>query len=128
MWAHIRGRARGLGFRGVVYDPRFFEVPARLLEDDGIQVIEFDQSPQRMAPACGLAYELILDRKVVHDGDPDLAAHVKGAVAVPQERGGFTLKKGKSKGHIDGAVTLCMGVWILHEPLEQPRAFLAAWR
>lgn len=123
VWAYIRGKAKGLGFRGVVYDPRFFEVPARLLEDDGIQVIEFDQSPQRMAPACGLAYQLILDRKIVHDGDPDLATHVKNAVAVPQERGGFTLKKGKSKGHIDAAVTLCMGVWILSEaPVKLPPA------
>jgi hypothetical protein len=34
---------------------------------------------------------------------------------VPQERGGFTLKKGKSKGHIDAAVAMCMGVWMLHE-------------
>jgi phage terminase large subunit-like protein len=129
VWVYIRQHARGLGFRGVVYDPRFFEVPARLLEDDGIQVIEFDQSPQRMAPACGLAYDLILQRRIVHDDDPDFAAHVKGAVAVPQERGGFTLKKGKSKGHIDAAVTLCMGVWILHEaPEPAPIAIpLVAW-
>jgi phage terminase large subunit-like protein len=70
-----------------------------------------------------------LQRRIVHDGDPDFAAHVKGAVAVPQERGGFTLKKGKSKGHIDAAVTLCMGVWILHEaPAEPEPAFAATWR
>lgn len=128
VWVFIRTHARGLGFRGVVYDPRFFEVPARLLEDEGIMVIQFDQSPQRMAPACGLAYDLILARKVVHDGDPDFAAHVKGAVAVPQERGGFTLKKAKSKGHIDATITLCMGVWVLHEAPKPEQPFFAAWR
>ena len=126
VWAYIRDRAKGLGFRGVVYDPRFFEVPARMLEDQGILAIEFDQSPQRMAPACGLAFKLILEQGIVQNGDPDLATHVKQAVAVPQERGGFTLKKGKSKGHIDGAVAMCMGVWMLHEVPETTGA-AAPW-
>jgi hypothetical protein len=116
---YIRDQARGLDFRGVVYDPRFFELPGRMLEDEGILAIQFDQSPQRMAPACGLAYDLILDRRIVHDGDPELAAHVKGAVKREQDRG-FTLSKGKSKRHIDAAITLCMGVWILHDPEKPP--------
>jgi phage terminase large subunit-like protein len=128
VWRYIKESARGLGFRGVVYDPRYFEVPARMLEDDGILAIEFDQSPQRMAPACGLAFQLILEKRIVHNGDPDLAAHVKGAVAVPQERGGFTLKKGKSKGHIDAAISMCMGVWILHGVPEQRTELWAAWQ
>lgn len=116
---YIKGQSRGLAFRGVVYDPRFFELPGRMLEDQGILAIQFDQSPQRMAPACGLAYDLILDRKVVHDGDPLLGAHIKSAVKREQDRG-FTLSKGKSKHHIDAAITLCMGVWILHDPVKKP--------
>jgi phage terminase large subunit-like protein len=112
---HVRKVAVGPGFRGVVYDPRFFEVPGRTLEDEGILVIQFDQSPQRMAPACGLAFQLILDGRIVHNGDRQLAAHVQAAVKREQERG-FTLSKGKSKRHIDAAITLCMGVWVLHEP------------
>lgn len=48
---YVRLMAHGGGFRGVVYDPRFFELPGRLLEDEGIQAIQFDQSPQRMSPA-----------------------------------------------------------------------------
>lgn len=112
---HVRSLARGSGFRGVVYDPRFFELPGRMLEDEGILVIQFDQSPQRMAPACGLAFDLIVGRKVVHDGDPELAAHVTAAVKREQERG-FTLSKGKSKRPIDAAITVCMGLWILNAP------------
>jgi phage terminase large subunit-like protein len=114
---HIRALARGPGFRGVVYDPRFFELPGRMLEDEGILAIQFDQSPQRMAPACGLAFDLILERRIVHDGDPLLASHVKSAVKRVQDRG-FTLSKGRSRRHIDAAITLCMGVWVLHEPVE----------
>lgn len=124
---HVKSLAVGSGFRGVVYDPRFFELPARQLEDEGILVIQFDQSPQRMAPACGLAFDLIINHRIVHDGDEELGAHVKSAVKREQERG-FTLSKGKSKRPIDAAITLCMGVWTLHEPVELPQPFFAAWR
>lgn len=124
---HAKSLAVGAGFRGVVYDPRFFELPGRMLEDEGILAVQFDQSPQRMAPACGLAFELIVNTKVVHDGNPDLAAHIKAAVKRQQERG-FTLSKGKSKRHIDAAITLCMGVWVLNEvPKPQSAAPWAAY-
>lgn len=124
---YIRSLAVGQSFRGVVYDPRFFELPGRMLEDEGILAIQFDQTPQRMAPACGLAFDLIVNGKVVHDGDADLGSHVKAAVKREQDRG-FTLSKGKSKRPIDGAVALCMGLWILHEAPEPVQPFFAAWK
>lgn len=113
VFRHVRELATGAGFRGVVYDPRFFELPARMLEDEGILVVQFDQLPTRMAPACGLAFDLIVGGNVVHDGDEELAAHINAAAKRQQERG-FTLSKGKSKRHIDAAITLCMGVWVLN--------------
>jgi len=112
VFTHAKDLAVGSGFRGVVYDPRFFELPARMLEDAGILAIQFDQSPQRMAPACGFTFDRIVAGEIVHDGDRELAAQVKAAVKRVQERG-FTLSKGKSKRRIDGAVSLCMGVWTL---------------
>ena len=62
-----------------------------------------------MAPACGLAFDMILRRQIVHSGDPDEARQVNAAVKREQERG-FTLSKGRSRIHIDAAITLCMGV------------------
>jgi len=124
---YIRSLARGSAFRGVVYDPRFFELPGRMLEEQGILAIQFDQSPQRMAPACGLAFDLIIEGRVVHDGDEELGAHIKVAVKRVQDRG-FTLSKGKSKRHIDAAITLCMGVWVLNEVPEPEQPFFAAWQ
>lgn len=123
---HVRAQATGPGFRGVVYDPRFFELPGRMLEDEGILVIQFDQTIPRMSPACGLAYELIINGRIVQDGDPELAAHINAAVKRQQERG-FTLSKGKSRRHIDAAITLCMGVWVLHEQPELETEPLMAW-
>jgi phage terminase large subunit-like protein len=112
VFAYIKGEATGAGFRGVVYDPRFFQLAAEDLEDEGIETIEFDQQPARMAPACGHTFQLIIDRGIVHDGDPDLTGHVLAAVKRQQERG-FTLAKGMSKRHIDAAVAMCMGAWVL---------------
>jgi len=123
VFRHVRKVAVGPGFRGVVYDPRFFEVPARSLEDEGIRTIQFDQSPQRMAPACGLTFQKIIEGEIVHDGDEQLSAHVKAAVKREQDRG-FTLSKGKSKRHIDAAVAMCMGVWVLHAPLDDDSVVL----
>lgn len=117
IWDHVRARAIALAdaFQGLVYDPKYFELAAQKLEDDdGLLVIQFDQSPARMAPAVGLTYDKILAAQIVHDGNPDLLRQVKAAVKREQERG-FTLSKGRSKYHIDGAVAMCMGVWALAE-------------
>ena len=117
---YIRERATELGprYRGLVYDPRFFELPARLLEEEGFLVIEFDQSPANMAPACGRAFDMIIAQQIVHSGDPDEMRQVNAAVKREQERG-FTLSKGRSRIHIDAAITLCMAVEALAR-LEEP--------
>lgn len=92
-------------------------------------MVEFPQSAERMAPACGLAYEMIIDGRVEHDGDPTLTRHVNGAAKRVGDRG-FTLSKGKSKTHIDSAICLSIGLWRLFAPepeeaeLEPMVAFL----
>ncbi|MDH6111929.1 hypothetical protein P3T36_006888 [Kitasatospora sp. MAP12-15] len=109
-WIRTRAEQLGSAWQGLVYDPRFFQLPAMQLEDEGWLVIEMPQSPERMAPAVGLTYDAILAGTLVHDGEPDFAAQVKAAVKRNGERG-FTLSKGKSRRHIDAAVALCMGMW-----------------
>lgn len=114
VFRYIADRAKELGerFLGLVYDPRYFELAARQLEDEhDLLVIEFDQWTI-MAQAVGETFEQIIKGKIVHNGDPDLARHVRSAVKKQQERG-FTLSKGKSRWKIDAAVAMCMGVWTL---------------
>ena len=127
VWAYIVEQAVGEGFRGVVYDPRFFELPARMLEERGILAVQFDQHPSRMAPACGFAYDRILDQRIVHDGDIELSGAVKAAVKMPQERNGFTLKKSKSKRPIDPCIAMCMGLYVLAEVPELDEAGPNLW-
>jgi phage terminase large subunit-like protein len=111
VYNHIKSTARELGdrFRGLVYDPRFFELPALLLEEEGFLVIQFDQTAVLMAPAVGETFTAIIDEVIVHDGDAEFTRQVLGAAKRMQERG-FTLSKGKSKIRIDSTVAMCMGV------------------
>lgn len=114
IFEYIANRAGELGtaYRGLVYDPRYFELQAQQLEDDGFLVIQFDQSPVRMIPAVGLTFDLIKERRIVHNGDAEFARQVQSAARRQFERG-WTLSKSRSKIRIDSAVAMCMGVWSL---------------
>lgn len=102
----------------IVYDPRFLELIAQELEDEGLPMIEFPQSPERMNPACGHLLELIVGGDLAHDGSPDLVAHIVAAVKRPTGDRGFTLSKGKSKQPIDACVGLAMGAYELAQPVS----------
>lgn len=117
---YISEVATAIGVRAIGYDPRFFELPAQMLEDEGFVVIEFpQQSNERMVPACGNALELIRSGGVVHTGDPVLARHVRNAVKRDVE-GGFRLSKLKSKERIDACVALVMALQIAGTPEIKP--------
>jgi len=106
---HIRELARAYDVQAVSYDPRFFDVPAKMLSDEGLAVIEIAQSVERMTSVCGGLLETIKRGEIRHDGDPGLTAHVLNAVPRFNERG-FTLQKSKSRGRIDGAIALALAV------------------
>ena len=123
--AFIRDMSFKYKIREVTYDPRFFDVPAKMLEDEGIPMVEFPQSHDRMVPACGFAYEQIVAGNVRHDGDPDLTHHVVSAERRMAERG-WTLSKGKSKHVIDACIAVVIGMWCWNvpaEPVREPAVF-----
>jgi phage terminase large subunit-like protein len=112
----------------VSFDPRFFDVPAKMLADEGLMMVEIPQSVERMTQAAGSTFELVKRGELSHDGDAPFATHVLNAVARMNERG-FTLAKSKSTGRIDAAVALCLAVdRALHyqAPVEVP--ILVAYR
>ena len=61
-----------------------------------------------MAPASEQLYELVVGRRLVHDGDALFREQVLNAVISPTERGGWKISKRKSKERIDAAVALAM--------------------
>jgi phage terminase large subunit-like protein len=91
----------------VSFDPRFFDVPAKMLSDEGLAMVEVPQSPEMMTPICGSLMELIKRKQLRHDGDQTLGVHVLNAVPRFNERG-FTLQKSKSRGRIDGTIALAL--------------------
>lgn len=113
----VMGYLRELGQRFqwqvVSYDPRFFDVPAGMLMDEGIPMLETPQSAPRMVPACGLAWELIVGGQVAHDGDPTLEDHVLSAVQRVTD-GGWRLAKGR--GHNDACIAMILALWEAAHP------------
>ena len=91
------------------YDPAYFQRSAEFLLDDGLPMVEFPQSRQRMIPACGNAYELIVAGKVVHDGSPVFTDQVLSA-AQRMTDDGWRLSKGKSRRKIDAAIALVIAL------------------
>ena len=106
---HIRELCRAYAVEAISFDPRFFDVPAKMLSDEGLPLVEIPQSVERMTAICGGLLEVIRRGDLFHDGDAGLARHVLNAVPRFNERG-FTLQKSKSIGRIDGAIALGLAV------------------
>jgi hypothetical protein len=70
---------RALGKRG----PRSLQI----LATDGLAVVEFPQSPQRVTPATTGLYEAVVNGAVTHTLDPRLARHVGNATVRIDNRG-----------------------------------------
>lgn len=91
------------------YDPAFFQRSAEALFDDGLPMLEFPQSANRMVPACGTSYELIVSGKVAHTGSPTFTDQVLSA-AQRMTDNGWRLSKNKSRRKIDACIAMVMAL------------------
>lgn len=107
--AYLRELSRRYKVGAISFDPRLFDVPAKMLYDEGLPMVEIPQSPERMTPIIGDLYELIRDQKLSHDGDVVFDQQVLNAIPRFTERG-FTLQKAKSRGRIDWCIALALAV------------------
>jgi phage terminase large subunit-like protein len=94
--------------REIAYDPWQFRESAEILQERGLPMVEFPQNASRMAPASETLYELIVERRLVHDGDPVMKEQVLSTTISPTERGGWRISKRKSLARIDATVALAM--------------------
>ncbi len=106
---HLRDLCDTYKVLAISFDPRFFDVPAKMLEDEGLPVVEVPQSVERMTPAIGNLYEIIKSGRLTHDGEEPFAHQILNAVPRLNERG-FTLAKGKSRGRIDATIALALAI------------------
>lgn len=91
------------------YDPAYFQRSAEILVDDGLNMIEFPQNSSRMVPACGQAFELIVNQRIAHDGAPQFMDQILSAAQRASDLG-WRLSKGKSKRKIDACIALVIAL------------------
>lgn len=107
----IREACRRWSVREIVCDPFRWARTYQVLEDEGLPIVEFPQSPQRMVPATQRFYEAVLNQGLTHSGDPRLARHVENCTVRTDNRGSRIAKDAKnSPRKIDLAVASVMGV------------------
>lgn len=77
------------------------------LQEEGIPVEGYPQSPERMGKATQKFYESVTTRAITHDENPVLTRHVRDAVPKPTSQGFARIVKENpdSPRRIDGAVT-----------------------
>lgn len=118
---HLRALSKAYKLNAISFDPRFFDVPAKMLHDEGLQMVEIPQSPERMTPIIGSLYEMLRTNAITHEADPAFEMQILAAMPRYNERG-FTLQKSKSRGRIDGAIALGLALdRALHPTPARPR-------
>lgn len=99
------------------YDPAYFQRSAQLLEGEGLAMVKYPQHDSYMVPASQGFYQLVMERKIAHDGDPILAAHVAAATADQKPRGWRLTKPKGSRKKIDAAIAAAIAAHRAQEPV-----------
>lgn len=95
----------------ITADPYRWARSLQILAAEGLPVVEFPQSIQRMAPATSGFHDAVIDGSLTHDGDPRLARHIANCVLKADTRGSRIMKEAKtSPRKIDLAVCAVMAL------------------
>lgn len=108
------------------YDPWRFRPEAEALAGEGLAMVEFPQTDQRMVPASQAFFELIMKNRIAHDGDPRLKAHVQNVTADQRARGWRMSKPAGSRRKIDAAIATAIAVYmaqITPQPTKRRSAY-----
>lgn len=114
---YMRGLFDNLDIRAVAFDRWNFRHFRRSLLDVGFteeelenKFVEFGQGYKSMSPALRDTESIILQNKLIHDGNPVLNMCAANAVVQTDPAGNRKLTKQKSSGRIDGMVSLVMAM------------------
>lgn len=92
----------------LAFDPFQMIRTQQILGSEGLPTEVFPQSDQRMVPASQLLYDLVMEEKLVHDGDPLITEQVLAA-GIRESARGWRLDKRKSSRPIDSVIALAIG-------------------
>jgi len=95
----------------IAFDPHTMIRTMMMLDAEGLPVEDFPQSVTRMTKAADVLYRAIVDQRLAHGNDAELAAAVRAA-AIRETPGGFMFHKRKSEKPIDALTAVTMAVFL----------------
>lgn len=101
-------RDKRFNVREIVFDPARWQRTFMVLDEEGLLVVSYPNSAERMVPATQKFYEAVVNGSFTHDGDERLARHVNNCVTKQSSRG-VMVSKSTSKRKIDAAVAAIFG-------------------
>ncbi|MBA7573320.1 hypothetical protein ES708_15121 [subsurface metagenome] len=107
MEGHIRKLNYDFDLVEVFYDPYQFKRSAQTLEKEGIKMVEYPQTLDRLTAMSQNLYDLIKGRNLILFNEHDLKKHLLNAQAKESTRGWRIIKRESSK-KIDLAISLAM--------------------
>ena len=98
--------------REVACDPFRWQRSMQALEEKGVPIIEYPStSPRRMVAACASVFDMVMDKKLVHDGNGTLTRHLQNAVVKNDNIGPRIVKESRNTPRkIDAAVAMVIAV------------------
>ena len=75
--------------------------------DEGVPMVKVPMTNERIVPASNDLYDAVISRRIVHDGDEVLAAHVLAGVTQDTGRG-WRIGKRKTLAPIDALVAMLL--------------------
>lgn len=104
---YIKGLKSNFSIREVRYDPYQFHRSAQALRAEGLRMVEYPQTTDRLTSMSQNLYDLIKDGNLVLYRDKDFRDHAQKATAKEGQRGWRIVKK-KSSYKIDLIISLAM--------------------
>ena len=108
----------------VAFDPYRWQRSMATLQEEGIPVVEYPQSPNRMVPATQRFFEAVVNKNLSHPNDPHLARHLANA-AVKVDSRGSRIVKSRYTRKIDAAVAAIIAydraAWWNEQPKPKSR-------
>jgi phage terminase large subunit-like protein len=94
--------------REIVFDPARWNRTFMVLDEEGLPVVSYPNSAERMVPATQKFYEAVVNESFTHDGDERLARHIANCVTKQSSRG-VMVAKASARRKVDAAVAAIFG-------------------
>lgn len=101
----------------IVFDPARWQRTFMVLDEQGMPVVSYPNSAERMVPATQKFYEGVVNQSFTHDGDERMARHITNCVTKQSSRG-VMVAKASSKRKVDAAVAAIFGYDRATQPPE----------